>query len=78
MQTDVLAFGYSLIEEIPALTRKAGALTCDQDQGRALVRKTLSRAWAARGRAPRRKRLRHWLSRMIEYEAKRSPPSAIQ
>ena len=78
MQDDVLAFGHSLIEEIPALTRKAGALTCDQDQGRALVSKTLSRAWAARGRAPRRKRLRHWLSQMIESEARRSLQSAIQ
>ena len=37
MQTDVLAFGFSLLEETPALTRKAMTLTPDQDQGRVLA-----------------------------------------
>ena len=76
MQNDVLAFGFSLLEETPALTRKAMTLTQDQDQGRVLVSKTLSRAWAARGRGPRRSRLGLWLNRMIESEARRSRPSA--
>lgn len=72
MRDDVLAFGFSLIEETPALTRKAMTLTPDQDQGRVLVSKTLSRAWAARGRGPKRSRLGRWLGRLIECEARRS------
>ncbi len=77
MQNDVLAFGFSLLEETPALTRKAMTVTPDQDQGRVLVSKTLSRAWAARGRAPRRARLAHWLSRMMEFEARRTLTPAL-
>jgi DNA-directed RNA polymerase specialized sigma24 family protein len=72
MQNDVLAFGFSLIEETPALTRKAMTLTPDRDQVQVLVSKTLSRAWAARGRGPRRSRLGRWLTRMMECEARRS------
>lgn len=77
MQHDVLAFGFSLLEETPALTRKAMTLTLDQERGRVLVSKTLSRAWAARGRGPKRSRLGHWLSQMIESEARRSLSTAV-
>lgn len=67
MELDVLAFGESLIAQIPALRREAEHLTHEPESARRLVRATVAKAW--RGRPQRHQGdLRDWLGDLLRHE----------
>jgi DNA-directed RNA polymerase specialized sigma24 family protein len=68
MELDVLAFGETLIAQIPVLRREAASLTPEPETAHRLVRATVAKAWQDRPAHSEYGDIRTWLGDLMRRE----------